>query len=320
MPDSISENVGGRSAPRVSLIIPVKDEEDNVVELVDEIEAALSGISHETIFIDDGSTDSTLSKIEALRQDCHSIRVIKLKRNWGKSTAMMIGFDAARAPVCITMDGDLQDDPAEIPAFLEKMDEGFDLVCGKRDKRRDGIAKRWPSKVYNQLSRWILKTELKDMNCGFKAYDTKLARRLNLYGDMHRYVPILSNMKGALITEMDVNHRPRRHGTSKYGAKRIMRGIFDLFTVGFLLSFLERPLHFFGRIGIVFCLAGTAIGGYLVVLKYTAGAAIGDRPLLLLSILLVTTGVQMFMLGLFGEAFVYRSHERPALDMLGKEL
>jgi glycosyltransferase involved in cell wall biosynthesis len=309
-----------KSLPEVSLIIPVYDEEENIGVLVSEIDDALAEIRYEAIFIDDGSRDGTLSELTTARHEHPELRIIKLKRNWGKSAALMMGFEAARAPVCITLDGDLQDDPAEIPAFLEAISRGSDLVCGWRDKRRDGISKRLPSNIYNVLARWTLRTRLKDMNCGFKAFDSNLAKSLNLYGDMHRYIPVLCKMKGAVISEIPVNHRPRRHGRSKYGSKRLLRGILDMFTVGFLLSFLERPLHLFGRIGLLFSLAGVGTGGYLVFLKYSTGAAIGDRPLLLLSVLLVTMGVQLFMLGLLGEAFGYRSHERPSFELLGEEL
>lgn len=308
------------SQVEVSIVIPVLNEEENIAPLVTEIDAALIGIRWEAIFIDDGSRDGTLGELKKAQQHRKQIRILRLKRNWGKSTAMMLGFEAANAPICITMDGDLQDNPAEIPAFLEAIAAGSDLVCGQRKKRRDGISKRLPSKIYNLLARCLLRTELKDMNCGFKAYDTRLARSLNLYGDMHRFVPILARMEGAVITGLSVGHRPRLHGQSKYGATRLIRGILDMFTIAFLLSFLDRPLHLFGRIGVISSMTGAIIGGYLVILKYSTDAAIGDRPLLMLSVLLLTMGIQFFMLGLLGEAFVHRSHQGRSLDLLGEEI
>mgnify|MGYP003794617649 CR=1 FL=1 len=310
----------GSEAPDVSIIIPVLNEEENIRPLVEEITAAMSERSYEILFVDDGSTDTTVEKILELKSRNSRIRILKLKRNFGKSTAMAAGFDAARGETSITMDGDLQDDPAEIPRFLASRAEGNDIVCGWRSKRNDNIFKRWPSKIYNKMSRRIAGVKIHDMNCGFKAYDTELARSLNLYGDMHRYTPVLGKMNGAKVSEIAINHRKRIHGKSKYGARRIVRGLLDLMTVGFLFSFLERPLHLFGRIGTLISLVGLGICGYLVTLKYAHGEGIGERPLLMLGILLITLGVQLFMLGLLGETIVYRSSQHRQIQFFSKEL
>ena len=304
----------------VSIIIPVLNEEENIHPLVEEIIEAMEERRYEIIFVDDGSTDSTVEILMELRSKNPDIRILKLKRNYGKATAMAAGFDLARGKTSITMDGDLQDDPAEIPRFLSSIDEGNDIVCGWRAKRNDNIFKRWPSKIYNKMSRKIAGVKVHDMNCGFKAYDTELACSLNLYGDMHRYTPVLGHMKGAKITEIAVNHRRRIHGKSKYGAKRIMRGLIDLMTVGFLFSFLERPLHLFGRIGAMVSVIGFGICSYLLSLKYIYGEGIGDRPMLMLGVLLITTGIQLFMLGLLGETIVYRSSESRQTRFYGHEL
>jgi len=303
-----------------SIVIPIFNEEDNISPLVEEIHSVMNEHSYEILFIDDGSTDSSLAKIIDMKEDDDKIRVVKHNRNFGKAIALATGFHNARGKVSITMDGDLQDDPAEIPRFLEEIEKGISVVCGWRAKRRDNVFKRWPSKIYNTMSRKMAGIKIHDMNCGFKAYDTEMARSLNLYGDMHRYTPVLAKMNGASISEIPIEHRPRLHGKSKYGAKRIMRGLFDLITVSFLFAFLERPLHLFGRIGGLFTVAGVSICGYLVTLKYAYGEGIGERPLLSLGVLLCTLGVQLFLLGLLGETIVYRSSERRDVSLYGKEL
>jgi glycosyltransferase involved in cell wall biosynthesis len=304
----------------VSIIIPILNEEENLLPLIDEITETMADRAYEIVFVDDGSTDDSVNILKNLRSNNPRIRILKLKRNYGKATAMAAGFDLARGKTSITMDGDLQDDPAEIPRFLASIAEGNDIVCGWRAKRNDNIFKRWPSKIYNKMSRKIAGVKIHDMNCGFKAYNTELACSLNLYGDMHRYTPVLGHMNGAKVSEITVNHRRRIHGESKYGARRIMRGLIDLMTVGFLFSFLERPLHLFGRIGTLISLVGFGICSYLVSLKYVYGEGIGDRPMLMLGVLLITTGVQLFMLGLLGETIVYRSSKDRQMQFYGNEL
>jgi len=305
---------------QLSIVIPILNEEENLVPLVEEIKSVLTNISYEIIFIDDGSTDESLNILMGLKNSEENVRVIKHKRNFGKAIALKTGFSAAQGQITITMDGDLQDNPAEIPRFIEQIKNGNDIVCGWRAKRRDNILKRWPSRIYNLLVRTMCGIKIHDMNCGFKAYDTDLAKSLNLYGDMHRYTPVLGKMNGAKISEIAINHRPRLHGKSKYGSKRLLRGFFDLITVSFLMAFLERPMHLFGKVGGVLSTAGFAICSYLVVIKYAFDEGIGERPLLSLGILLIIIGVQFFLLGLLGETITYGSSENNTNQASSKEL
>lgn len=305
---------------QLSIVIPILNEEENLVPLVEEIKSVLTNISYEIIFIDDGSTDESLNILMGLKNSEENVRVIKHKRNFGKAIALKTGFSAAQGQITITMDGDLQDNPAEIPRFIEQIKNGNDIVCGWRAKRRDNILKRWPSRIYNLLVRTMCGIKIHDMNCGFKAYDTDLAKSLNLYGDMHRYTPVLGKMNGAKISEIAINHRPRLHGKSKYGSKRLLRGFFDLITVSFLMAFLERPMHLFGKVGGVLSTAGFAICSYLVVIKYAFDEGIGERPLLSLGILLIIIGVQFFLLGLLGETITYGSSENNTNQSSSKEL
>jgi len=310
----------GKEPLQLSIIIPVLDEEENLVPLVEEIKSILEETAYEIIFIDDGSTDNSLEIMMGLKESEGNVRVIKHRRNFGKAVALKTGFAAAAGEVSITMDGDLQDDPAEIPRFLEEIENGNDIVCGWRAKRQDNIFKRWPSKIYNRLVRLMCGIKIHDMNCGFKAYDTDLAKSLNLYGDMHRYTPVLGKMNGAKITEIAINHRPRLHGKSKYGTKRLMRGFFDLITISFLMAFLERPMHLFGKVGGFLSTAGLAICSYLVFIKYAYDEGIGDRPLLSLGVLLIIIGVQFFLLGLLGETITYRASENNVNTSSSNEL
>jgi len=303
----------------LSIIVPVLDEEENLIPLVEEIKSNLPETSYEIIFIDDGSSDNSLQIMMDLKESENNVRVIKHRRNFGKAVALKTGFAAAKGQISITMDGDLQDNPAEIPRFIEEIEKGYDIVCGWREKRRDNIFKRWPSKIYNRLVRLMCGIKIHDMNCGFKAYDTDLAKSLNLFGDMHRYTPVLGKMNGAKITEIAIHHRPRLHGKSKYGSKRLLRGLFDLITVSFLMAFLERPMHLFGKLGGFLSTVGLAICSYLVIVKYATDEGIGDRPLLSLGVLLIIIGVQFFFLGLLGETITYRSSENNTNPSASKE-
>jgi glycosyltransferase involved in cell wall biosynthesis len=315
--------VGGGMADSqldLSVIIPVYNEEENLEPLVSEINQAISDLNFEILFIDDGSTDLSIPKLCKMKENDDKIRIIQHNRNFGKAIALATGFHNAKGKVSITMDGDLQDDPAEIPRFLAEMEKGNTLVCGWRATRRDNVFKRWPSKIYNRLTQYMCGIKVHDMNCGFKAYDTELGRSLNLYGDMHRYTPVLGRMNGARITEIAIEHRPRLHGKSKYGGKRLLRGLFDLITVSFLMTFIERPLHLFGKIGGLLTTAGAGICSYLVGLKYIYGEGIGDRPLLSLGVLLCILGIQFFFLGLLGETIAYNSSGKRDRAFFGKEL
>jgi glycosyltransferase involved in cell wall biosynthesis len=232
-----------------------------------------------------------------------------LRRNFGKAAALGAGFAQARGEVIVTIDGDLQDDPAEIPKLLAKLDEGFDLVSGWKTKRRDPLRRRIPSRTFNAVTGWVSGVRLHDMNCGLKAYRAEVVRGLRLYGELHRFIPVLADHRGYRIAEVPVNHRPREHGRSRYGLERYLRGFFDLLTVSFIGRYRQRPLHLFGGLGLALSFAGFGILVYLTVDK-ALGHAIGGRPLLILGVLLVVVGIQIFSLGLITELITSHHEER----------
>ena len=295
----------------ISVVIPVRNEERSVALLADELESALQplGLEWETIFVDDGSTDGTYSALTRLHDARGDVRVVRLRRNFGKAAALAAGFAQARGDVIVTLDGDLQDDPAEIPHLLAKLDEGFDLVSGWKTRRRDPLRRRVLSRVFNAVTRWISGVRLHDMNCGLKAYRAEVVQGLRLYGELHRFIPVLAHYRGHRVAELPVNHRPREHGRSRYGVERYLRGFLDLLTVSFIGRYRHRPLHLFGGLGLVLGLFGSAILVYLTVLK-ALGNAIGHRPLLMLGVLLVVIGMQFFSLGLISEMITSHHEER----------
>jgi glycosyltransferase involved in cell wall biosynthesis len=295
----------------ISVVVPVHNEERSVALLVDELDSALQplGTPWETIVVDDGSTDGTFAALTRLHAARDDVVVVRLRRNFGKATALAAGFAHARGDVIVTIDGDLQDDPAEIPRLLVKLDEGFDLVSGWKTDRRDPLRRRILSRVFNTVTRWISGVSLHDMNCGLKAYRAEVVRGLPLYGELHRFIPALAHHRGYRIAELPVNHRPREHGRSRYGLERYLRGFLDLLTVSFLGRYRHRPLHLFGGLGLTLSFAGVGILVYLTVVKLT-GHSIGQRPLLILGVLLVVVGLQVFSLGLITELITSHHEER----------
>ena len=295
----------------ISVVVPVRNEERSVALLVDELDSALQplGIPWETIFVDDGSTDGTYAALTRLHAARDDLRVVRLRRNFGKAAALAAGFAQAGGDVIVTIDGDLQDDPAEIPHLLAKLDEGFDLVSGWKAHRRDPLRRRLLSRVFNTVTRWISGVRLHDMNCGLKAYRAEVVRGLRLYGELHRFIPVLAHHRGFRIAELPVNHRPREHGSSRYGLERYLRGFLDLLTVSFIGRYRHRPLHLFGGLGLSLSLAGIGILAYLTIEK-ALGHAIGQRPLLILGVLLVVVGLQVFSLGLITELITSHHEER----------
>ncbi len=283
----------------LSIIIPVHNEEENIVPLYEKLYCTLSGleITHEIIFIDDGSTDNTFKEIKSIRDN--RIRIIRFQRNFGKAAALSCGFNKSKGEVVITMDGDLQDDPKEIPKFLEKLKE-FDMVSGWKSKRYDPVSKTLPSRFFNRLTSCVTRIKINDFNCGYKGYRSDVVKNINLYGEFHRYIPVLADWKGYTVGEVKVEHHPRIHGKSKYGIERILKGFLDLITVTFLMLYKKRPLHIFGGVGLLLGFVGILISGYLFLL-WIVGAKIGDRPLLSLGILLTVIGVQFISMGLIGE-------------------
>lgn len=298
----------------ISVVVPVHNEERTVALLLDELASTLDGLGcpWEAVFVDDGSTDGTFSALTRLHAGSERVRVVRLRRNFGKAAALQAGFAQACGEIVVTMDGDLQDDPAEIPRLLAKLDEGFDLVSGWKTKRRDPITRRIPSKIFNAVAGRISGLELHDMNCGLKAYRAEVLHGLRIYGELHRFIPVLAHDRGFRVGELPVNHRPREHGRSRYGVERYVRGFLDLLTVSFMGRYRHSPLHLFGGIGLLFGALGSIVLLYLAVLKLD-GQAIGHRPLLTLGVLLVVVGVQLLSLGLISE-LITSQHEERALD------
>ena len=295
----------------ISVVVPVHDEERSVALLYDELRSALQPLDTpwEAIFVDDGSTDGTFSALTRLHDAEANVRVVRLRRNFGKAAALVAGFDQASGETVVTIDGDLQDDPSEIPRLLAKLDEGFDLVTGWKTRRRDPISRRILSRIFNRVTSAFSGVRLHDMNCGLKAYRAEVVHGLRLYGELHRFIPVLAHYRGFRIAELPVNHRAREHGRSRYGVERYLRGFLDLLTVSFIGRYRHRPLHLFGGFGLLLGLAGSAILIYLTVLK-TLGHAIGQRPLLMLGVLLVVIGMQFFSLGLISEMITSHHEER----------
>jgi glycosyltransferase involved in cell wall biosynthesis len=294
----------------ISVVIPLHNEERSIALLYDELEAALEPLARdwEAVFVDDGSTDGSFAALTRLHEARENVSVVRLRRNFGKAAALATGFAQARGETVVTIDADLQDDPAEIPRLLLKLDEGFDLVSGWKTRRRDPLRRRVPSRVFNWVTGRVSGLRLHDMNCGLKAYRGEVVRGLRLYGELHRFIPVLAHYRGFRIAELPVNHRPREHGRSRYGVERYVRGFLDLLTVSFIGRYRHRPLHLFGGLGLVLGFLGFAILVYLTVVK-ALGHAIGDRPLLTLGVLLVVVGLQFFSLGLISEMLTSQHEE-----------
>ena len=299
----------------ISVVIPVHNEERSVATLYDELVAALAddGRTWEAVFVDDGSTDGTFGALTHLHDQHDNVRVVRLRRNFGKAAALDAGFGEASGDLVVTMDGDLQDDPAEIPRLLAKLGEGYDLVSGWKTKRRDPLTRRIPSKIFNTVAGAVSGVRLHDMNCGLKAYRAEVVQGMQLYGELHRYIPVLAHYRGYRVTELAVNHRPREHGRSNYGVERYVRGFLDLLTVTFMGRYRHRPLHLFGGLGLIASLIGFLLLAYLTFLKL-GGNAIGQRPLLLLGVLLVVVGIQLLSLGLLSELITSHHEERTGGD------
>lgn len=297
----------GLNAALISFVVPAYNEADSVSLLADEIAVVLNGMDQafEIIFIDDGSTDKTPEALAALASQHQHIKTITFRRNFGKAAALDAGFAAAQGDVVFTMDADLQDDPAEIPNFLKAIENGADVVSGWKHVRHDPIDKTLPSKVFNGVVGRLSGVRLNDFNCGFKAYRSEALEALTLYGELHRFIPVLLHWKGFRIAEVPVNHRARQFGKSKYGMSRLFKGALDLMGVMLNTRFATRPLHVFGGSAMIFGMIGFAALSYLTVLWFIGAGPIGNRPLLMFGMLMVMTAFQFLTIGLLGE-FIQR--------------
>jgi len=299
-------------AARLSVVVPLYNEQDSLETLVQGILQACAplGLPCEIIAVDDGSTDNSLEVLKKLRSRDPRLRIISFRRNFGKADALDAGFRAAQGDVILTMDADLQDDPKEIPRFVECLEQGWDLVSGWKKKRHDPLNKTLPSKVFNAVTSRVSGVRLHDFNCGFKCYRREVTEALQVYGELHRFLPAIAHMKGFRVTEMEVLHHARPFGHSKYGARRLVSGMLDLMTVVVTTRYFKKPLHFFGAPGLLFGALGALINLWLTWQKVIGGQALSNRPLLFLGILLMIVGLQLVSLGLIGE-MISRGQKEP---------
>jgi len=289
--------------PDISILIPLFNEEESLPELYEKLSWVLNNFkkTYEILFIDDGSTDGSFEVLKKLYQKDRRIQVYQFRKNYGKSAALSCGFQLARGQFVITMDADLQDDPDEIPNLIAKLNEGYDLVSGWKKKRHDPFIKRNTSKIYNRVTGLFSGLKLHDFNCGLKAYRSEAVKEVQIYGQLHRFIPVLAHWQGYKISEIAVKHHPRKYGKTKFGVSRFAAGLLDLITVIFLNKFKTRPLHLFGSIGVLAFIAGIIINLYLAIEKIFAKQILSNRPLLFLGILLVIVGIQFISIGLLGE-------------------
>ena len=301
----------------VSIVIPFLNEEPNLIPLCEELKAAMDPLQneYEILFIDDGSTDGGVELLQGHRAQMPQIKVVSFRRNFGQTAAMVAGLDYAEGDIVVTLDADRQNDPADIPKMIEKIEEGFDMACGWRHKRQDTfVSRKLPSMLANRLISKITDVGLHDYGCTLKAMRKDLAKRVILYGEMHRFIPAVASGVGAKIAEVKVNHRARTAGESKYGISRTFRVVLDLITVKFLLKFHARPLHFFGMPGLALGGIGGVLITYLTIARLMFGVPLSDRPLLIFAFMLVIIGIQFILFGLIGEMQTrtyYESQDKP---------
>ena len=309
----------GNKRRLITFVLPVYDERENLVELhrqIHEVMARRPEDDFELLFVDDGSTDGSIEVLNELAENDPCVRVIQFRRNFGKAAAYSAGFSHARGEITITMDTDLQDDPAEIPLFIDGIDKGYDMVIGWKHEGKGPMGKSLPSKLFNRVVRRITGIPLHDFNCPFKAYRSQVLREIDVYGELHRYIPVLARARGFSMTEVKIQNLPRRYGKSKYGLERYLRGMLDLITISFITRFAERPMHLLGLGGILACLFGTGVVSFFISAHFLYRLDIltdrawnlHDRPAMNLGILAVIVGLQFFSIGLLGELFVTSRH------------
>ena len=293
----------------ISIVIPLYNEAASLKELHGQISKVCkeNRLVFEVLYIDDGSIDSSYRVLQELHKTDRRVKVIQLRRNSGKAEALVAGFLAASGSLIVTMDADLQDDPSEIPRLIEKLESGYDLVSGWKKKRQDPLSKRIPSKIWNRVTSFISGIRIHDFNCGLKIYRREVLESIEVYGELYRYIPALAHWEGFRIGEIEVNHRPRKYGKTKFGISRFINGFLDLITVLFLSKYTRRPLHLFGSIGLLTFLGGAAITIYLIILRIARISYLSNRPLLFIGVLLLILGIQFISIGLLGE-MITRSH------------
>ena len=303
------ENVVKYKFRKVSVLVPLLNEEESLSKLTREIVAVFESIStdYEIFFVDDGSTDNSMKVIKDLARANNKVRYISFRKNYGKSAALNVGFRNVTGDVVITMDADLQDDPAEIPSLLQELQKGYDLVSGWKKQRHDPFVKKYSSRFFNYVTKVMSGIKIHDFNCGLKAYRKSVVKSISVHGELHRYIPVLADWKGFKISEVVVKHHPRRYGKTKFGISRFFKGFIDLITVIFTTRYIKRPLHFFGMLGVISFLIGFVIDAYLSILWLLDKIHLSNRPLLFLGTVLIIVGVQFFSLGLIGEMLAHNS-------------
>ncbi len=304
------ENTSNSSPSTLSVVVPLFNERAALDELYARLTAVLNDVAptYEIVFVDDGSIDGSLGRLKEFRASNRSVRFIRFRRNFGKSAALAAGFRAARYRVIVTIDADLQDIPEQLPLLLNKLDEGYDLVCGWRHSRRDRLSKRIASKIYNVVTGMLTGVRLHDLNCGFKCIRREVLDEVMVYGERHRFIPVLASYRGFRLGEVRIDHAPRAHGSSRYGIERVMGGMFSLLTIILMTRYTNKPLHFFGFLGSLLFLIGFVIDFYLIALRILESQWLSNRPILIIGTLLIIVGVQLVLFGLLAEmiAFSYR--------------
>lgn len=292
----------------LSIVVPLYNEEENVVLLTEKINENLSGYSYEIIYVDDFSTDNTRQVVKAMADK--RVHLIELKKNYGQSLALAAGIDHASGAYIITMDGDLQNDPSDIPQMLEYAVNGeYDVVTGIRQKRKDSLVKKIPSKIANFLVRRVTKLDIKDNGCALKVFTKEIAKDLNLYGEMHRFITLLAHLEGAQIKQVPVKHHARHAGVSKYGLERVFKVVADMMLLLFIRKYFQRPIHLFGILGVVLIIIGILINIYLLIVKFGFGQDIGTRPLLIFGLMFILAGIQLFTIGIVMELLIRTYYE-----------
>jgi glycosyltransferase involved in cell wall biosynthesis len=305
---------------KVSVLVPLFNEEESLKKLANQISNVFDKISpdYEILFVDDGSTDNSLKVIKELSRTNNKIRYISFRKNYGKSAALNVGFKGASGDVVVTMDADLQDDPSEIPSLLAELQKGFDLVSGWKKKRHDPFIKKYSSRFFNYVTKIMSGIKIHDFNCGLKAYKKAVIKSISIHGELHRYIPVLADWKGFKVSEVIVKHHPRKYGKTKFGISRFFKGFIDLITVIFTTRYIQRPLHFFGMLGVISFIIGFVIDAYLSILWLLDKIHLSNRPILFLGTVLIIVGVQLFSLGLIGEMLVHNNKKEDSYGIKEK--